>query len=302
MNYHADKRLSASGIELFRRDRRDYYSRVIEDKAAPPPTEAMSFGSYVHALVLEPDTVGSRFVFPPRRHDLDPELFGTDEGAKQVDRRTKAGKDAWRDFMASVGDRLVVPIALADLAPGMLRALGAHEEAGPLLFGEGGINEHKLAWTCPETGRDMRGTPDRLLDGVIVELKTDQCIEPTTGTAWRWYEAGYHRKAAVYLDGLYELTGRNHVFRYVFVETSNRPRVAVWTLETDSPAVMVGRDEYQETIRQIQECEQSGEWRAPWERGQTDYPLPGPVLARAEFMIGKREEVALTMGGERISI
>jgi hypothetical protein len=289
--YFASDRLSSSGIELFRKDRRDFVEHIIQRRPRVA-TEEMSLGKYVHGLVLEPDTVVHRFATAPSRSDLDPSLFGTDEGAKLVKRNTKEGKAAYAQFVAEAGDRTILLPEQSILGARMLRALFEHPTASDLLFADDdGHNEQALLWRDDQTGRLLRARLDRLLleRGLIVELKTDQDCDPTKSrNRWRWREWGYHRKAAFYLDGAYAATGRNHTFKYVFVENTSRPRVSVYTLETDSPCVEQGREEYGQTILDIEACERAGDWREPWEIGEQPFPLEGHFGG---------EPLTITMGG-----
>jgi hypothetical protein len=166
--------------------------------------------------------------------------------------------------------------------------------------------EQSARWVDEETGQRMRCRFDKLHvdENAITELKTDQDLEPTTNrNKWRWYDWGYHRKAAIYLDAAYAIYRRNFTFRYVMVENNDDPRVTVWRIDTDSPAAEIGREEtqgrgYRDVIREIQRCRSAGDWHAQWERGEQPFPLPEPVLARAEFEMGGAQE--LTMGGEPI--
>lgn len=57
-------------------------------EAPPKTTDALIFGQLFHTLVLEPDTYAKQFAVAP-----------------EVDRRTKAGKQEWEDFLAVNHDR-----------------------------------------------------------------------------------------------------------------------------------------------------------------------------------------------------
>lgn len=55
------------------------------------PTEALNIGSAFHKLVLEPETFGKEFIVMP-----------------SIDRRTKAGKEAYEQFLITVGERAIL--------------------------------------------------------------------------------------------------------------------------------------------------------------------------------------------------
>ena len=58
-----------------------------------PQSPAFAFGSMVHKLLLEPETFDEEYAVAP-----------------EVDKRTKAGKEAWAAFCASAGEKAVVSI------------------------------------------------------------------------------------------------------------------------------------------------------------------------------------------------
>lgn len=301
--YLARSEVSGGDLGLFITDPKLYQRHVVRGEPRPS-TDALDFGRLIHAHVLEPDTVATDFAVIPRRHDLDPDLFGTAEGAKKVDMRTKAGKEAMEAFERDSQGRTVIPPALWDRAPRMLRALKEHETAASLLWGGEAINEATCIFTEPETSTRMRARFDRfnMLRPAIVELKTARSLIPDI-VRTEWYRLGYHRKAAIHIDAARALIKQNVPFFYVFVESSDDPEpdVAVYRLDTDSPAVAIGRDEYTQALYALETATIASDFRSSWVRGDEDYPLPGYVLARAEFVIGGREDApAAAMDGAEL--
>lgn len=290
-DYHASHKTSGSRIELFRRDRRDYVDQVLHGKSKPPSDE-MAFGKYVHALVFEPEKVPGRYVVAPSRGDLDPSIEDPAERIKLVKRNTKAGKEAWEQCVAEAGKRTILMPDFAARAKPLIEALAKHPEASKALRLPG-LPEQSAIWTDVETGETMRCRFDKLCPehSIIVELKTDRDADPTkNGNQWRWYDAGHHRKAAIYLDAAWAIFKRNFTFAYIYVENTDRPRVSYRELQVDDPAVMVGQDEYRETIRQIQRCRSTGVWLEEFEIGAHPHPVPGPVLANHPFTLTGAEE------------
>lgn len=302
-DYHGDrKRVSASTIDKFIEDRRD--ARALFDGAlVDEQTEEMLLGAYTDALVLEPLEVANRYILPPRRgiEGLAP------DANKTVHRGTKEGKKIWAAFIEDVEARglTVVDIEIDVRAQAMVAALKAHDEASHLLWSGGGVAQRVLHWTDEDTGADMRARLDRAFeaDDVIVELKTDRDVRPyVEHNKWRWWERGYHRKAAIYLDGWHAVTGRNARLAFVFVENrlpprpGDLPRVAVRWLEPDSPATEAGRIEYGEALRALLRCRETGDWREPWEKQATAFEVPGAVLKRHEL----GDDAPVTVGGERL--
>lgn len=250
--YHARKEDSASGIEKFIRDRgeyREWRAGTLRDK----PTAEMLGGRYYHAGFLEPNAL-DRFAVAP----------------KLGDKRKNPDKKTFDEWKASVGKRTRIDDhAAADCLAAMLAAVASHPEAGPLMFPvDDGQNEVAMVWTDEETGRPMRAKLDRWLPDRLLtpELKTtDHALNMRQQQAL-WWRLGYHRKAAIYLDGLLAITGKTHAMPFVFVTVHpTRPRVWVRWAQIDDPAVMIGRREYRQALVDIAACEASGEWREPFE-------------------------------------
>jgi hypothetical protein len=125
-----------------------------------------------------------------------------------------------------------------------------------------------MVWVDEETGRPMRAKLDRWLPDRLLapELKTTDHALSMRQQQALWWRLGYHRKAAVYLDGLLATTGKTHTLPFVFVTVHpKRPRVWVRWAQIDDPAVMIGRREYRQALHDIASCEASGEWREPFE-------------------------------------
>lgn len=289
-DYHARTEDSASMIELFLRDR-GAYRDARAGKRRDRPTEEMIGGRYLHAGVLTPHEL-DRFVLAPSRLDVGQAGPDDPDALKRADGRKKNGKDAVRDAKAAAkarGATMVDPLYGVAL-PAILRALAEHPEAGPLLFPvDAGRNEASMFWTDEETGRPMRARLDRVLHGrvdrsgewspAVPDLKTTEHGLPIRQTLATWHRYGYHRKAAVYIDGLKAITGKWYAMPLIGVTVHHeRPRVFVRWLRPDDPATMIGRSEYRAALRAIGECERTGEWREPFEL-EVDAPFELPAWA-----------------------
>ena len=184
----------------------------------------------------------------------------------------------------SVGSGTSMPASLA-----MLAAVAAHPEAGSLMFPvDDGQNEVAMLWTDEETRRPMRAKLDRWLPVLQLapELKTTEHTLSMRQQQALWWRFGYHRKAAIYLDGLLAITGKTHAMPFVFVTVhATHPRVWVRWAQIDDPAVMIGRREYRQALRDIAACEASGEWREPFEL-ETGRPLELPAWVVNEAIGG----------------
>lgn len=85
--YHARAGLSSSGVRAFMRSPAHY--EVYKNSSSD--SDALRNGSLLHAMILEPETVDTDFAVAPN-----------------VDRRTKAGKEAYQEFVESSKDKTII--------------------------------------------------------------------------------------------------------------------------------------------------------------------------------------------------
>lgn len=252
--YHASDRISSSQLRDFRRSRRAYHGRHVA-RTLPPiaVTPAMELGSLVDDLLLMPDSA-SRWVVAP-----------------ECDRRTKAGKEAYSEFLATIGDRRVVSRETMDTAEAVLAAIRA-SAARPILDLPG-EPQRAVVWDDEGTGLPCRALPDLVVPEVrlVADLKTTTDASPDAFTR-KIAQYEYHAQAAWYVDALTRLTGERHTFAFFVASTIQPHEVAVYELAES--ALHLGRALNAEAIRGIAECIESGEWRSKWETDMRSIDVP----------------------------
>ena len=117
------------------------------------PTAAMLFGTLVHSMVLEPESVDALYLASPR-----------------FDRRTKAGKEALAEFEAQAEGKVVVDMDTFQRAQRTAEAVLTHPTAGPLF--KGGNAEITARWE--QHGLPCKARVDYYQGRSIVDLKTTQ--------------------------------------------------------------------------------------------------------------------------------
>src|ERR1700675_3243907 len=96
--YHADRFCeSASTLNAFRRNRREYYLRYVTGDLPPVSSESLALGIALHTLVLEPDSWEREYAIIP-------------EG----DGRTKAVREKREEFDALLAGRTPITVEHAD--------------------------------------------------------------------------------------------------------------------------------------------------------------------------------------------
>lgn len=227
------------------------------NKEAPfEQTEALRFGTILHAYVLEPDEYLRRAVKAPK-----------------VDRRTTVGKETWAKFQTTVGpESLVIMPNDEPVLAGIQRSIDAHPLARELL----GRGEKELSgyWVCKHTGVLCRIQPDnrRPGDGIVIDLKsTDDASAQAVEKAV--FNYNYDVQGSYYLDGCNFIEGGHHTwydtFAWVFCE--KEPPYAVAVYEADSSVLQVGRQKYEKALRTYAQCLQTNEWPGYKQEARTIY-------------------------------
>ena len=206
------------------------------------PTSALTFGTAAHKYILEQDEFWDEYVMAP-----------------EVDRRTKAGKAEWAEFMESVGDRSVIKPADLEVIKAMDDAIRAHPTAAALL--KTGRHEVPIEWTDPLTGEPCKCRPDCLTeyggDKYIVDYKTTtSCENGHFERACRAY--GYKLQAAMYSDGVFAETLEPH--KFAFVAQEKNPPYAVRVYFCDQGFIDEGMELFHDLIELYHLCETAGQW------------------------------------------
>ena len=207
----------------------------------PEPTQALLFGQVFHKLALQPESFDDEFVIAP-----------------SVDRRTKAGKEAWEKFTGGAGERTVIDSDMYSQAMQMCKSLYAAPFVPKLIAGE---KEKPFFWTDELTGEECKCRTDcltlmkdRLL---VVDVKSanDAGTDAFMRDAVRF---GYDFQAAMYCEGVEKNTGIKPQFVFIVVE--KQPPYAVNVLQADDVLVRRGGDIFRELIGIYHDCRQTGEW------------------------------------------
>lgn len=204
-------------------------------------TASLLFGQVVHKLLLQPDTFDQDFTIAPN-----------------VDRRTKAGREAYDAFSASVGERTIVSADDYRHADEMVRAAMSIPFVQKLL--DGG-REMPFFWTDDDTGEQCKcrcdcltRIGDRLL---IIDYKTakDASTDAFQRDAIRH---GYHFQSAMYSAGVEKNEGTKP--RFVFIVQEKNPPYSVNILEADEAFIANGYNVFRELIGTYHYCKDSGNW------------------------------------------
>ncbi|MCL4683076.1 MAG: PD-(D/E)XK nuclease-like domain-containing protein [Rhodocyclaceae bacterium] len=254
-DYHADRScVSVSSLKEMLRSPAHYRAYLDIGRKETP---SLMFGTAAHVRLLEPQDFAQRYVVAP-----------------PGDRRTKA----YKDFEAANAGKAILTADEAAAIERIAANVDAHQGAAALL--RRGLKEVTLIWQDAETGIWIKARPDCLaisLDtGVCLDLKTTEDASPNAFVrACASYS--YDLQAAVYLDGLREVFGRDFDFCFLPAEKSEPHGVALYGAPEDM--LESGRRKFRRALRQLAECRQTNTW--PSYQPEGDYEvLEWPRWAR----------------------
>lgn len=212
----------------------DWWSSTQLKKALPEhykpggSQEALDFGTLVHTVVLEPDSL-SHYL------PVDPYEVGVKKDGSRASVPTNT--DAWKDFaaQAEADGKSVISHEWWESAHRMREAILDHAEARELLFSDDGRSEVS-AFATDADGIRHKARFDRLLPGHAVDLKSTMSQPGEHHLTSTVMAYGYHLSAAHYLAVADLLDLKIDDLTLVFVGKTEPWRVTVCDLD----ALLIG--------------------------------------------------------------
>lgn len=224
--------LSNSGFRLLKESVLHFENQDLFKLNSP----ALTLGSAVHKLVLEPDSFNDDFII---------EDF---EGA-DLNKNTKLYKEAKAKWLDSVGNREVLSIDLFNQVTLMARNVKAI--AGGLL--KGGVAEH--AFFSEFDNVPVKCKVDYLLEnqGVVIDLKTTASIKDFQKSM---IDYNYLTQGSFYLDVVSSVGVKVDRFVFILVETKKPYMVKV--VEMGKLSIEEGRSLYGEYMQAWKDYKNNG--------------------------------------------
>jgi hypothetical protein len=201
-------------------------------------TKALKFGTFVHAAVLEPETLD--------------DLYAT---APDVDRRTKEGKETWAAFQtANVGKTILdyEESALGHLVASSARfALKRHGVE---------FDATEVMYHVDYCGVPLKAAIDGVAGEYLWDIKTTGLGEATPAGMLKSIRGYRYNLQAYWYRLVYELaTGRRPLgFRFLFVE--KEPPFATAVCEIGPDLMSYAVSDFEKAITLYKECSASGVW------------------------------------------
>ena len=212
-----------------------------------PPTPALLFGQLFHAMVLQPEEVWQQFATTP-----------------EIDRRTKAGKEVWQQFLIDNTDKTIVPMEMVVKAQEMCKALKEHPNEkvrNYILHLLSGEKEKTFFWLDELTGEQCKCRVDCITDigdlCTIVDVKTATKAD-TESFIKDAIKYGYDFQSAMYTEGVEKNINKKCVFVFIVIE--KEPPYAVNILQADPILMRRGGDLFREAIGIYHDCKINDNW------------------------------------------
>jgi len=181
-------------------------------------SESLLVGSAFHCYILEPEEFDKRYVYAPK-----------------IDKRTKAGKQLYAEFLDSIENRKPVPAFYELVFEKMHEALLNNSNSRKLLE-DAKQKEVIHFWEDVETGVKCKGKVDAEGDEYLVDLKTTS--KGANVKAFQKFATDYNitQQAAFYLNGTQKKT-------FYFIMCELKPPFGVGIYQMSDKAIEHGNQQ-----------------------------------------------------------
>lgn len=260
--YHRAPGISNSGLSLIAEKPILYKAAYIDRSIQRTQSASMLLGSIVHSLTLEKDIFSQEFVIAP-----------------PINKRTKAGKQEWTDFLEENSNKQVVTPEQYETGVNIATAILSHEIAGTLF--QDGIAEASIFDNYGDHLVKVR--PDYLrpnhpdFGDCIVDLKTTQDAS-YDGFQRSLSKFRYYVQAAMYhliVSRCDDIRFIAPSFIFVVVETTEPYLVA--TYKASNEMLEAGIEEYLRCLDIYSWCKEWDIWPGYNHDEMIEIDLPGWV-------------------------
>lgn len=231
----------------------------------PESTPTLTFGAAAHKMLLEPDGFDDEFAVLPN-----------------VDRRTKAGKEAYEAFLLNSDGKAIISEDEYNTINEMIRRAMTIPCVVNLLDGK---KEQSFFWTDEDTGILCKIRCDCITehDGkvIVVDYKTTTDARTNIFVNRDMDKYGYFLQAFMYTEGVMKNMGLTERPDFHFIVQEKKPPYSlnVVTVYGDSDVMMHGQDVFREYIGMLKQCMETGFWwglMGPFNEPNEAY-LPGYI-------------------------
>lgn len=249
--YHASEGISRSGISEFKKSPLHYWDRYLNpDRKPEKQSPAMTIGSAVHTLILEPHKFETEFCV-----------------LKKADFRTKAGQEYKKEFESQSNGKQIIKEEDMDIINNMVEAVKSHRLTQGFL--EGASVEQSLFWHDRITGLLCKARPDiwHREKKIICDLKTARDASPESFMS-AIKSGDYHIQAYMQMIGIYEVTGET-ITNFCFIVIPNERPHFPYIYDLDLESIKQGKKEFNDALDLMKKCFQTNDWKKERNKAQS---------------------------------
>lgn len=257
-DYDSIDAISQSQAKVWLESPRLYEAMFVTKELVREPSDDLTIGTIVHAVLLEGKAINSLCVAVP-------------EGMRRDARQEK-----YRDFLAEANGREVLTAAQVAVIDAMCAAASKHELASRLLK-KLVATEHAIQWKCEDTGIQRKALLDGIadIDGTpwVIDIKTTRDAMPA-GFTREIEQRRYDVQAAWYQDAVASDMTSGELPPFVFIAISKDVpfRVRCYTLGVDE--IQRGRDDARRALLGIAQARKTGNWSDDGEAAIVELKFP----------------------------
>lgn len=206
------------------------------------PTDAMIVGTATHTAVFEPENFTSQYAVM----------------REKIDRRTKAGKEAWDKFYVENMGKIVLSAEMYEKVQQMTFSVMTNAVIKRLFTPGSYVVEQSMYWQDDITGIKLRCRPDFRRKATVLDLKTTTDASPDKFFS-TMANFDYPLSAALYTEGCSECLGFPIKF-FLFCAVESEPPYACMVYRITEDDLANARFRMREYLTKIMECRKAGDW------------------------------------------
>lgn len=237
--YHALDLVSNSQLGILAKS--PAHLKHYRENKADKYTDALRFGSAVHAAILEPSYFERYYRVKPK-----------------FDRRYKEQKAASELWDLENAGKIAIAADEHEHCLSIADAVREHEKAGPLVEASE-ANEQTAIWKHERTGLMCKSRIDAICPQLktIFDIKTTRCADRHQFEK-SIFDFGYYRQGAFYIDACRALG--IDIEHYAIIAIEKEPPFGLMVYRLTNPVIDLGRRENESLLTLWRDCAEADIW------------------------------------------
>jgi len=257
--YHSMTDYVSNSMEsMFLESPREYQSQFIDKTTVKETSDAMRWGTALHALLLEPELIDSVAVRVP-------DSVLNDKGHRRGKPWTDWKAQQSPDVFLWTGDEWEHLVAAVE-------TIRRHPKASVLLSEPDAV-EQSIFWLDEKTGLKRKCRIDVRKGRFIGDVKTSADVTDRAFSR-SVNDFGYHRQGTFYSDGV-KAAGLIEDPEFILIPVTKKPPFICYPRTIDVVSQQVARLQIDTGLKELAACYDTGDWRLP---GEDDLPTIGLPL------------------------